>query len=1220
MSLLTCLLAGLIFYSSVSATVIHVNSITGRDSIDCLANNGSTVNVVSCRSFNYVLKEIHGKSDVAMFIDTNVTLNGIKKFSNMQNILIRGTLVNAEVRCSSSENTGIFFANVSNITISNLDFDKCSVHDEYKAALIFISSSSINLRKITIRKSHITGIVFINCNDTITLEGVSFLSNEYSKSNICLSYPLGVIIQMTTHNTRAQFSLRNCHFEDSNRIPCTHSSTNSVICGMGMGLGGALGVYFSGHARENSVAISSCRFIGNRGHWGGGAYVQFKDFTEGNNVSIKGSTFSSNTAENGGGGAYVAFLTNRSLSHQTNRIFFSEVNFYNNSAKYGGGLAMAAEYSDHKYTPGANVMFQGCNWTRNHAVYSPAVDITPYTMSIDSDRTGFMPIPLFSDVSLMGNYIYRKTQKHTSNRVNSGVFSITQCSVYFQGRIVFTQNQYSALHLLSALVYFKTGSNVSFYNNTGYNGGAIGMYSFSTIFVNSDSRFEFVNNTAIEHGGGIYYQTSDQHDFLNSLSCFLQYEGQPASNVKLVFRHNQAGSGGTSVHADSFLPCFSLCNRSSSKADEDQLSTPHLPDLHFLHCIGTFEIQDRQPKKTSFQSLGSNIIYGKEKYFKIIPGARTDVNFTVKDQFNQTIHPLMNLGLDTQLGSTSVVVEPRYSINDNSFTPRGHPNDSAILRFIASGIAASYFNFNITLLECPPGFYLDSNLSCVCSVAENSSSFMYTRALLRCDYSTYQAILTRNHWAGYIPSNSTSHEDLYFSPCVGSLCENGNFSNIYLPSSPHELGEAICTPNNKGIMCGQCKVNTSVFFHSRYFQCIPNHLCHLGLLFYMISEVVPVFVMFAVIVIFDFSFTSGNVVGFIFFAQYFDHLAVSVNHGHAFYYLRMPYQLFYGTLNFNFLSVNSLSFCLWEGFELMDVAAFKYVTVLLSFGLVFGLVAVLRSDRFDAVLKLRSKVTTKRSYLNGMAAFLIISYSTCTKTSLVILKPTRPEGIHGKTIGLYTYNGGLPYLEGKHLLYAIPALMSLAFVTILPPLVLLLYPLSLHLLSLCGLSEHWIVNRTLKLTGINKLKPFIDLFQSCYKDRLRFFAGLYLVYRVAIACLFVFFEDDFKTRVFVEVLLISFLSIHSVVQPYKNHMHNQIDSLVFFNLALNNILSMYSVFLKKEIDKSEYLSSFSLMSLVIVQMALYYLPMLVYLVFAIKWLVKKRREKRNRRGYEMIQN
>ena len=84
---------------------------------------------------------------------------------------------------------------------------------------------------------------------------------------------------------------------------------------------------------------------------------------------------------------------------------------------------------------------------------------------------------------------------------------------------------------------------------------------------------------------------------------------------------------------------------------------------------------------------------------------------------------------------------------------------------------------------------------------------------------------------------------------------------------------------------------------------------------------------------------------------------------------------------------------------------------------------------------------------------------------------------------------------------------SLTTIVAIPPMLLILFPLILQLLSFCGLSESrvavWISSHIWTI----RLKPVLDSFQACFKDRFRFFAGLYFMYRVAIFAAYAFSKN-----------------------------------------------------------------------------------------------------------------
>lgn len=133
---------------------------------------------------------------------------------------------------------------------------------------------------------------------------------------------------------------------------------------------------------------------------------------------------------------------------------------------------------------------------------------------------------------------------------------------------------------------------------------------------------------------------------------------------------------------------------------------------------------------------------------KVIPGAVGTVPFIVKDEFNKSVHPLMHLGLSVRPHETTTGVTPSYSINNNKFWPTGKPHSTTTLNFVANGVSGVFFRFNVTLLDCPPGFYFNDDLestSCVCS----TNSALYA-AIVRCDSTQYKALMTRDYWAGSI--------------------------------------------------------------------------------------------------------------------------------------------------------------------------------------------------------------------------------------------------------------------------------------------------------------------------------------------------------------------------------------------------------------------------------------------------------------------------------------
>ena len=88
-----------------------------------------------------------------------------------------------------------------------------------------------------------------------------------------------------------------------------------------------------------------------------------------------------------------------------------------------------------------------------------------------------------------------------------------------------------------------------------------------------------------------------------------------------------------------------------------------------------------------------------------------------------------------------------------------------------------------------------------------------------------------------------------------------------------------------------------MFFHSKLYSCKQvSFLCNYGILFYVLSELLPLTLLLIAILVMNISFTSGAVNGFILFAQVIDLLYIDVSNGLATFHelpgLFLPISLF----------------------------------------------------------------------------------------------------------------------------------------------------------------------------------------------------------------------------------------------------------------------------------------------------------------------------------------
>ena len=247
--------------------------------------------------------------------------------------------------------------------------------------------------------------------------------------------------------------------------------------------------------------------------------------------------------------------------------------------------------------------------------------------------------------------------------------------------------------------------------------------------------------------------------------------------------------------------------------------------------------------------------------------------------------------------------------------------------------------------------------------------------------------------------------------------------------------------------------------------------------------------------------------------------------------------------------------------------------------------------------------TLKASVIHGISSFLMICYAQCVKVSLSLLLRLYIHPEHDSGLKVHPrvwYNGEMVHFSREHLPYALPALFCLLTVGVLPPVLLLTYPLLNKLLDYLGLEDKKYVKLVCAIFPIATLKPLLDSFQGCFKDKFRFFAGLYFLYRWSF--LLVHFNTEFSIYyTSISGVLVFILTLHTICQPYIKRVHNIIDTLLFSNLVLINCLLFFN-YHNSHNQTPQYKAIGSAAS---VQLVLICLPMMVMCVYLLIILCKQ---------------
>ena len=1170
-----------------------------------------------------------------VYIGINITqlqLDTAATFSRLESLTLDSGLgpnVTATVNCSRP-NAGLVFKEITRLTINNLIVTNCGIlvvgpHKvTLSSGITILNGRDVKANSLNILKSKGIGLTILDHQGgLVQIESSKFLRNSLPQDYNISGGGGGVFIGGFEQNPSEPitFNFDNCIFEQNIAHTKYYHHLYTDDLGQpvsGYGLGGGAAILLERDLTDIHATFSGCMFLKNEALLGGGlvSMIGAPD-SESRNISVRvedslfeenGCSSSNPTAS--GGGIHINFTHSTTT---TNQFIIHNVTFHKNCATYsGGGLRFYSYSSDISRNNSNAVEIDKCRFEGNRAHTGSAIVITPSVTQYPSNS--FLVIPVFRNCMFLSNTVIHTKSTYTQTmQYGISTLYVRQCSIKLEGHNNFEDNIGTAIHIINGIIDMFKG-NVLFSNNTAHQGGAVALIGESLMIVGPNRSYEFLNNTALDKGGALYVQTIDNHDITTSKTCFIQYyDGNayiPARsrewNTMISFTGNRAHGGlGHAIFATSLYSCQTA---NTSVVDNPQLGSINTSNIFRLRGI---VIEKDQPLNDQQVATEGVLLYHtgqNECAYEVIPGKEFSHNVTFTDELgNQpkraltaSIHNNSNIKIDTMFSSCIT----------KQIILKGKPGEIAAIHFHAGTMTSRlYTQLTVKLVDCPVGFvYNEISSKCVCNHQEYIG-------LIECDTTTFQTHIVYGYWIGLIENSmNKSKKELVTSYCPLNFCNYNNSdpilrgSPVRLPRMNAQLNEAMCGKSRTGTVCGSCGPGYTTHFHSPNFRCKPVNqtLCKVGWLFYILSELVPVTVVFITVLAFNISFTSGFVNGFILFSQLLDSFYIDVTgSGHitlptVIIVLRNGHKFIYGLLSLDFFQIEALSFCLWPNASALDVQAFKYVTIVYALLLVILVIWLTNKCGARCLGKWWRITTIKSSVIHGISAFLILCYSQCVRTSLKLLNdfPMHAGKGSSSTVSRRVWlNGNIVSFSGKHLHYALPALFCLLTIGIFPPALLLVYPLFNKVLTFFGLAESRLVKLVSQKVSISSLKPLLDSFQGCFKDNLRFFAGLYFLYRwtapvTAIAPLSGF--SRFYTAM--EALFIVMLALHALCQPYAQKGHNMVDTLLFADLTLiNSITFLYYSTFHSKLDhqiKREFI-----IAATVIQLVLIYLPLLIMTMY-----------------------
>ena len=1035
------------------------------------------------------------------------------------------------------------------------------------------------------------GAVYIDQHSTITFEGnstVTFINNKANRNGgvMYIYYSTITFKENSTVIYNNNIARHNNGGAVYTHFFCTLSfeGNPTVIFNNNMAFSNGAAVYMDLYSAITFEGTPIVDFSNNKAYGNGGA-LYIDNYCA---IIFEGSstvTFDNNKAISNGGAMFIYYSSNITFEGDSLVIYNDNEADHNN-----GGTMYVEDHCTITFKGNSTVAFRnneassngGAMYIRNLSMitFEENSNVTYNDNEADHNNGGAVCIDDHCTITFKGNstVAFRNNEASSNGGAmyiyNSSTVTFEENSSVTYNSNVADYNNGGAVYVLdSCALTFEGNSIVKFYNNAAEgNGGAIFVNQISITTFKEYSTVTFHNNTANSSGGAFYMDR-------NSTARYTE-------NSTVVFNSNTGGFGGSvfSKYSSINIEGCSLVNFSNNTAFQDggaiclsdhshlsflHSSTVNLnyniandygraifilfegskinfesPDVYFQDsdtgsiqkpvyinvpksCDSTCLLHGLNIANKNFSQLTTSprtlvlynpakCIYGNGTYChtyymnNIMLGQDVTIDACVLDYYDQQTEATQFIisGMNHQdyniSGSKYITISCSHTTQGIAIIGNLHSNTSynysmTISLYVTRASESKVISINLTveLSQCYPGFWHSTKTyKCECYNIKNIISCIGSNSTIK-----------RGYWFGKIKGQPT----LTYCPnnyCNFTCCEITN--GIY-HLSPVRANQ--CRLHRSGTACGDCEKGFTLSFDSN--ECVKISKCKIGQtvlvitlsLLYWIAVVVAVFAMMY------FKVTVGSLYAIIYYYSVIDILLSQVLFISNGLYTTVNIMSSLAKLTPQFLG----QLCLVQNMSGIDQQFIHYVhPTVISLILIMIIMLARRSRRVSSFVS--------RGIIHFICFLLLLSYTSVATTSLLLMRPLTFIDVDQ----VYTYlSPDIKYFHGRHLVYVIPAVILLIIIVTGLPLLLLLEPF---------------LNSRINFI---KIKPLLDQFQGCYKDKYRCFAGYYMICRLVIILLVIVkISDDFINQYILISSCALMQLIHVLVQPYVSTFHNVFDGII----------------------------------------------------------------------------
>ena len=470
--------------------------------------------------------------------------------------------------------------------------------------------------------------------------------------------------------------------------------------------------------------------------------------------------------------------------------------------------------------------------------------------------------------------------------------------------------------------------------------------------------------------------------------------------------------------------------------------------------------------------------------------------------------------------------------------------------------------------DCPLWFYYNSTANqCECYKQIPDFNGPADKCIGQKAYIPYGYFVTYSKGELFLSNTVIFYEEDALAAYYSSVTEPD--SGFYeLPGNISELNDFMCGPaNRRGLLCGECIDGfgpSATWSEMKCSNCTTT-LARYGVVIFLLSELVPVSVLYFIILIFQVNLTSAPMLVFIFYSHV---VFVFINYNGSYErndskILLCALSTFHGIWNLDFFRYVIPPFCISSKLKIVHIFYLQFISAIFPFILVgFTWVSIeLHSCNCKVVVwiwRMLNKLVfehinvnlnnTRKSVIDTFATFFLLSFA---KIILLVLTPLYP--MKAFTINTTTHASSISYLSAldtnvklfskQHVPYVAVSILLFLMVVLPPILLIALYPVRAFraLLFKCC----W---------RMDLISIFVEKFHSCYRDGLdggrdmRSFASLYFI--TALIC-YVLWATSFITSFYLLALsLLASALLVLIIQPHKEKYMAITDALILANTAV----------------------------------------------------------------------